>query len=120
MEITYELGEIVAERQVEAIAAGGARTPVTIRFGRPRPDELSTTGDWCCPHQILGLGDDGVDAAFGVDSLQALMLSVYTVRLTLAERAEAGSVRLDWLGQPDLGLKVDPEIDKLFGGPTPS
>ena len=85
------------------VAADGTRTPVTARFGKPRPDELSTNGDWCCPHQVVGLGEAGIGAAFGVDSLQALLLSVYKVRL---ERARAAAVRLDWLGQPELGLRV--------------
>ncbi|MEV4173178.1 hypothetical protein [Nonomuraea sp. NPDC049709] len=106
METTYELGEIVAERQVEGVAADGTRTLVTVRFGKPRPDELSTNGDWCCPHQVVGLGEAGIGAAFGVDSLQALLLSVYKVRLKLEERARAAAVRLDWLGQPELGLRV--------------
>ncbi|MBF8191835.1 hypothetical protein ITP53_40380 [Nonomuraea sp. K274] len=106
---TYELGEVVAERKLEAVAADGSRTPVTVRFGKPYPDPLSTHGDWCCPHQILGLGEEGAGGSFGVDSLQALLLSVFKVRLKLGERARAGSVRLDWLGQDDLGLEADPE-----------
>jgi hypothetical protein len=108
MAMTYELGEIMAERQLEAVTTDGARTRVTVRFGRPRPDELSANGDWCCPHQIVGLGEEGVGASFGVDSLQALLLSVYKVRLKLDERAAAAAVRLDWLGQPDLGLEIVP------------
>ncbi|WP_379490097.1 DUF6968 family protein [Nonomuraea rubra] len=110
MAMTYELGEIMAERQIEAVTADGARSQVTVRFGRPRPDELSTSGDWCCPHQIVGLGEEGVGASFGVDSLQALLLSVYKVRLKLGERAAAAAVRLDWLGQPDLGMEIVPRF----------
>jgi hypothetical protein len=34
------------------------------------------------------------------------------VRLELAERAEAASVELDWLGLPDLGLTVDPHLTR--------
>ncbi|MDG4766008.1 hypothetical protein O7632_18150 [Solwaraspora sp. WMMD406] len=60
-----------------------------------------------------------VGAAFGVDSLQAILLATYAVRLELTQRAHAAAVRLDWLGQPDLGLKVDPEVHKLFP-PAPS
>jgi hypothetical protein len=111
---TYELGEVVAERQVEAVAADGTRAPVVLRLGKPRPDPLPG-GDWLCPGQILGLGDETVRASFGIDSLQAFLLSVYGMRLTLRERAAAASVTLDWLGQPDLGLKVDPEVHKLTG-----
>ncbi|MBE1492584.1 DUF6968 family protein [Plantactinospora soyae] len=116
MTMSYQLGEIVAERQVDAVAEEGSRTPVVLRIGKPLPDVLPG-GDWYCPHQILGLGDEAVQASFGVDSLQALLLSVYGLQLKLAERAETASVRLDWLGQPDLGLKVDPEVHGLL--PTP-
>ncbi|MCP2365539.1 hypothetical protein HD597_012559 [Nonomuraea thailandensis] len=108
MAMTYELGEIMAERQLDAVTTEGARSQVTIRLGRPRPDELSANGDWCCPHRITGLGEESVGVAFGVDSLQALLLSVYKVRLKLDERAAAANVRLDWLGQPDLGLEIVP------------
>jgi hypothetical protein len=36
------------------------------------------------------------------------------LQLKLAERADVASVRLDWLGLPDLGLKVDPEVHKVI------
>jgi hypothetical protein len=111
--MTYELGEVVAERQVDAIADDGHRTQVVLRIGKPLPDPLPG-GDWYCPRQILGLGDEAVEASFGVDSLQSLLLSVYGLQLKLAERADAASVRLDWLGLPDLGLKVDPEVHKVI------
>jgi hypothetical protein len=100
------LGQVVAERQVRA----GAGTPVVIRIGAPHPDPLSTNGDWRCPYRITGLGDEAVGAAFGVDSLQALLLAVYRVRLDLAARAESAGVELDWLGLPELGLTVDPPL----------
>ncbi|TQM81217.1 hypothetical protein FHX81_3579 [Saccharothrix saharensis] len=108
----YELGPVVAERRVDRVAPDGSRAPVVVRFGRPHPDPLSPNGDWCCPHQVLGLGDEAVGAAFGVDSLQALLLSVHRVRLELAARAERASVKLDWLGLPDLGLTVEPHVTR--------
>ncbi|MGW6932158.1 DUF6968 family protein [Lentzea sp. NPDC054927] len=101
-----DLGQIIAERQIEAVAPDGSRFDVVVRFGAPRPDPLSSNGDWECPHQIVGLGDDAVQAAFGVDSLQALLLSVYAVRIKLAE----SDTTLDWLGMPELGLTVAPQL----------
>ncbi|MFS8105159.1 hypothetical protein LFM09_49525 [Lentzea alba] len=101
-----ELGEIVAERRIEGVAPDGAHFEVVIRFGTPRPDPLSTNGDWECPHQIVGLGDDTVQASYGVDSLQALLLSVYSVRLKLAD----SGTTLEWLGMPELGLTVAPVL----------
>jgi hypothetical protein len=114
----YRLGEVVAERRLECVAMDGARTPVVIRFGTPHPDPLSTNGDWCCPHQIVGLGEETVGASFGVDSLQALLLSVYRVRLELTDRATAASVDLDWLGLPHLGLTVTPTTTRPTDPPT--
>lgn len=68
MTMIHELGEVVAERELEAINIDGERTPVVVKLGKPHPDPLGTGEDWCCPHQILGLGDESVMAAFGVDS----------------------------------------------------
>ncbi|MEU8784463.1 hypothetical protein [Streptomyces sp. NPDC048637] len=110
----YELGEVVAERQMNAFAEDGGCTQVVVKIGKPQPDTLGAGQDWYCPHQILGLGREGVEATFGVDSLQAFLLGVHRLQLELAKRAQDASVRLDWLGQPDLGLKVDPEVHKLI------
>ncbi len=111
MTATYELGDVVAERRLEAIGADGRRTTVVLRIGRPMRDP-QPGGDWYCPRQVLGLGDESVEVSHGVDSLQAFLLCVNGARLTLPERASAASVRLDWLGHSDLGLKVDPELLK--------
>jgi hypothetical protein len=105
----YELGEVVAERRIAMVLPDGGTSEVVVQFGKPHPDPLPG-GDWCCPFQIEGLGDGAVDAAFGVDSLQAMLLAAYSVRLLLTEHAEQTSARLDWLGQPDLGLRVDPGL----------
>lgn len=101
-----EIGEVIAERRIEGVAPDGSHFEVVIRFGAPRPDPLSENGDWLCPHQIVGLGDGAVAGAYGVDSLQALLLSVYSVRIKLAESGGT----LDWLGMPELGLTVAPVL----------
>lgn len=113
MMTTYKLGDVVAERKLESVAEDGTRASVVIRIGAPRPDPLSAHGDYCCPHQILGLGDETVKASFGVDSLQTLLLSVYALRIKLAERAREASLSVNWLGMADLGLEVDPKLDQL-------
>ncbi|SFD06021.1 DUF6968 family protein [Micromonospora sediminimaris] len=105
----YELGEVVAERRIAMVLPDDGTSELVVRFGKPHPDPLPG-GDWCCPFQIEGLADGAVDAAFGVDSLQAMLLAAYRVRLLLTEHAERTSARLDWLGQPDLGLRVDPGL----------
>jgi len=100
-----DLGTVIAERRIEGKAPDGSPFEVVIRFGAPRPDPLSDNGDWQCPHQI---GEDEVAAAYGVDSLQALLLSVYAVRIKLTESAAT----LDWLGMPEFGLTVAPALSQ--------
>jgi hypothetical protein len=56
-----------------------------------------------CPHQIAGFGDDTVGAAYGVDSLQAVVAE----RVRGAVQAAEGGT-LDWLGMSELGLTVAP------------
>ncbi|RZU32306.1 hypothetical protein BKA19_2001 [Blastococcus saxobsidens] len=107
MTMVQQLGQVVAERRLEAVAADGTRTPVTVLIGAPVPDPAGG-GDWFCPHRVDGLGEDSAGGAFGVDSLQALLLSVHALRLGLDQRAEEASVRLEWLGLPDTGLTVPP------------
>lgn len=112
----HALGEVVTERQLEAVASDGARTPVVLRTGTPLPDPVAG-GDWYCPFQMVGLGEDAVEVTFGIDSLQAFLLSLHRARHLLRQRAEAASVRLDWLGQGELGLPEDPMA--LSPGMTP-
>ncbi|WP_175510358.1 DUF6968 family protein [Micromonospora phaseoli] len=112
------MGEIIAERRIAVTGRAGDTSEVIVRFGKPHPDPLSTNGDWCCPFQIHGLGDDSVEQAFGVDSLQALLLAVWSVRLQLADRAEQNAVRLDWLEQTELGLHVVPDVVRLPPAPA--
>ncbi|WP_199439888.1 DUF6968 family protein [Umezawaea beigongshangensis] len=116
---TYELGEVVAERQLASVTVDGAQTPVVIRVGTPRPDPRSTSGAWCCPHQITGLGDEAVRACYGVDSVQALLLSAYGLRMELSARAAEAGTLLNWLGMSDLGLKVDPGLEWLLEATDP-
>lgn len=104
-----DLGVVVAERQIEGRAPDGSPVEVVIRFGAPRPDPLSDTGDWECPHQI---GDEAVDASYGVDSLQALLLGVSAVRIKLAE----SDATLDWMGMPELGLTVELPLSRRTRG----
>ncbi|WP_327703540.1 DUF6968 family protein [Streptomyces decoyicus] len=110
MTMIHELGVVVAERELEARGINGERRPVVVKLGKPHPDPLGDGKDWCCPHQILGLGDESVMATFGVDSLQAFLLGVRHLKMELTERAATGAVALTWLGKPHLGrLNIYPE-----------
>jgi hypothetical protein len=92
-----ELLDIIAERELEKADDPASR--VLVRIGRPVEDP---EGDWRCPFQITGLGDDTVYAAFGIDSVQALALCLEMIRAQLADLSRGH--RLTWLEGNDLGF----------------
>jgi hypothetical protein len=94
-----ELGQVIAERRLEATSTTGRRREVVARIGTPRPDP-EPPGDWLCPYQVTGLDDDAVTYAHGVDSLQALALCIRGTSIALETRARRADVQLTWLGEP--------------------
>ena len=92
-----QLGEVMAERRLER--AGEGAEPVVVRIGRPVED---LDGDWVCPFQITGRGDDTVYAAAGIDSVQALVLGLQMIRAQLDDHARTHP--LTWLDGSDLGF----------------
>lgn len=96
------VADLLVEREYEAqAAAGGPPRQVTLRIGRPRPDRQ---GDWVCPVQVVGLGDDAVMNVNGVDAVQALFLAMQIagVKLTFPPRG----VTVTWMGMRDVGLPL--------------
>lgn len=91
------LGDVIAERELEIDGTAGA----VVRIGRPAPD-LREGGDWRCPFQIVGLGDEAVHEAFGVDAVQALQLCFQMIDIHLA--SARGAREITWLGSEDLGF----------------
>ena len=102
-----EILDPIAERELEAEAAGGEVRPVFARFGRPERDP-APGGDWQCAFQITGLGEDDVEYAFGVDSVQALQLAFQAVGARLFA-AEGPGRSITWLGMSDLGFPEPPK-----------
>lgn len=112
MSVDTALGDVLAEREYEAIHAGaGKPRKVVLRIGKPRiaPHQ---DGAWICPAQILGIGEDNVLEAAGIDAVQALHLAMVMAgaRLTYPPKG----LTITWLGGSDLGLPVlDPNAAAL-------
>jgi hypothetical protein len=97
------LGEVIAERELDLVVDGNISGTVVVRIGRPirSPDpEL----DWLCPLQIIGLQDEMVRAAFGIDAVQALILAMQMIHIELQARQRLTGQTLQWLEQSDLGF----------------
>jgi hypothetical protein len=99
--VDFELGEVIAEREVLFTPDEGEPQVIVVRLGRPVPDPRAPDRAWCCPYQILGIGRDRVLAIFGVDSMQALVLALHTVPAELAAYVRAHPGKLLSFGALD-------------------
>ena len=102
MDTSDPIKEIIAERCIEQSDDFGNPHQVRILVGKPVKDSRPG-GDYACPFCIVGLGDGAVRWAYGVDSVQALMLVLRMIGATLDYHRSTGAV-LSWLGDDDLGF----------------
>jgi len=86
------------ERQLH-LRGGGQ---VTVRFSQPRQDG----DDYRCEYQIEWPDRQRGFHAYGVDSVQALILAMQNAHVDLLTSAENRSGALSWLGQRELGLPL--------------
>lgn len=78
--------------------------PVIVEIGRPA--KFPDGQDYYCPYRVVGLGNDRVRYAGGVDQVQALLLTLKKIGAELYTCAEYKSGKLYWLeaGNNDLGF----------------
>jgi len=108
------MSEKVAQSGVRHVVArrvltesGLGKRKVTISIGAPRRHPQV---DWECPFLIDGIGDSRVQKAGGVDALQALLMAIEGVRVTL----ERTGRRLVWL-DPEVGPDIPRYIPTVYG-----
>jgi hypothetical protein len=75
------LGAIVAERTFEAFRADGRNVLLTVRLGTPFREPAH--GDYQCPVQVAGVGDERVHTAWGEDPFVALQYAIDLLGLIL-------------------------------------
>ena len=98
----HALGEVIAERAVTFTRADGSAEVVTVRVGKPVvcdvPDE------WRCPYQIDGFSGVKTFRMIGVDSVQALLLTLQTILPELQYLAEREGAVFSWLEAANAGF----------------
>jgi hypothetical protein len=100
---TIQLGEIFIERVFEIHDMAEKVSGVILRIGKPQEIQPN---HWYCPFQILGIGDEVVKAAFGVDSLKAMMIAIKMASIFLEDFARHEDKRITWLNRDDLGFSI--------------
>jgi len=97
--VTYNF-EVVAERALDAVIVDKP-SEVRVRFGKPFADPR---GDWTCPFQIIGIGNNTVRLVGGIDAVQAFQLAMYmagTLLQTCSAELKLTFLDDDHLGFPD-------------------
>lgn len=95
--------EVIAERRLVFVSPNETENDVLVSFGKPQLVEEG--GPYYCPVRIVGLGPESVKAAYGEDSLQALMLAIRMANATLGHRAATRGGVLKWDSAEGTGLE---------------
>jgi len=103
------LGEVIASRRLKFSRRGKSPVTVNVRIGRPRHWSSRST-DFICPFRVTGLGKPISGALYGVDSLQALLLTLQVLPAVIGQLTRQHKGVFTWLGNRnvDLALVTDP------------
>jgi hypothetical protein len=108
-----EIGEVVAERRL--YLEGEPNTSIRVLVGKPQKAPGTSEDDLVlCPYQILGIGDERVRSAGGVDEVQALQLAMGMIGSELyfkINRQHGGKLRWEGGKEGDLGFPVPPGLE---------
>ena len=80
-----ELGEVIVERSLDFIGSDGTSTRCSVRVGVPVPVE---DGDWVCPYQLRAGDRVRSMGMHGIDSMQALVLTMKTLDVEITHMAK--------------------------------
>lgn len=101
MSRSFELGDLIAERQMTFQPRDGQPQEISVRVGRPTRDASAPRETWVCPFQIAGIGDGKTRGIFGADAMQALLLAIHTIPVELASYARDAGGQFMRFGEPD-------------------
>lgn len=107
-----QLKDVGMQIATRVLDVGGKR--VTVVIGKP--EKFPDAEDYYCPYQIVGLGNERVRYAGGVDAVQAMLLALKMIGTDLCTSPEAQAKQLTWQGGQspgDLGFPVPESVRDL-------
>jgi len=81
---------------------------VSIEIGKP---EKRKEDEFACPFQVNGLGDSRLQYAYGMDAIQALVMALDGIRVTLEKNGES----VTWLGGDEGEHGIPRFVPQFFG-----
>lgn len=100
-----EVRDIIATRELIYISDSGQREKALIEIGKSY--QFTDEGDYLCPYRVGSESYEHIFGSVGIDSFQALELSMRTMEpeLTYWLRKKGGS--FEFLGEPGTGLEQE-------------
>jgi Domain of unknown function (DUF6968) len=92
----FQLGEVIATRQLDLIENDGTRSVVLVRLGAPM--RFPDSSDFYAPFQITGLGAETILCVGGIDAFQAIQEVMSVIGAKLFALNESSGGRLKWEG----------------------
>ena len=104
----YEIGEVIATRELHLTKDDGTRRVILVRLGKPK--QFPDSSDYYVPFQVTGIGSERVFCAGGIDAFQALqgVMLVISAQLSALNAACANRLRWEGDGAGALGFPVEP------------
>ena len=110
-----EISESILERIFESVDVDGNVKTIKLRFGKPYSiSETDQSLKWRCPFQIIGIGSEKIQHGRGIDSVDALLISLKTAEILIASYRTSHKRTITWLNEENLGLTTInvPESDE--------
>jgi len=94
--------DIIATRELIYLSESGKREQVLIQIGKPY--KLTDEGDYFCPYRVGSDSYENIFGSVGIDSFQALELSMRTIQAELIYWVRKKGGSFEFLGEPGTGL----------------
>jgi hypothetical protein len=95
-----DIDQVIATRKLYLVDDPAA--DIVVKLGKPQP--TPGENDWFCMTQIRGIGNEQIDATYGVDAFQALQLAMRWIGSTLTRLNESSGKKLRWEGDEGGGF----------------
>lgn len=97
-----ELGKVIALREMEFRYEDGRVEAFSLKVGAPF--EYGDGYDWCCPYEYGTESNRKLFGMFGIDSLQALQLTMKTLKVEIEYWEKTKNGKLFFLDEEGSGI----------------
>jgi hypothetical protein len=97
-----EIDAVVASRQMELRFEDGRTEMFLVRVGMPY--EYGDGLDWCCPYELGTESNRKLRGMFGIDSMQALELTMKTLKVEIEYWEKSGNGKFFFLDEEGTGI----------------